>query len=86
MKLGSITKIGKGNTTTPKNFSDNVISENCDAIVFFLIHGYFAAIWKPNSGHMIYRTYIFINNNLLSKKPENRTKISQTQLSYYCFE
>ena len=27
---------------------------NCGIIVFFLIYGQFAAIWKPDSGHMVY--------------------------------
>ena len=39
---------------------------NCDVSVIFPIFGQFGAIWKPDSGHMVYKTYIFINNNLLS--------------------
>ena len=30
--------------------------------VFFPIYGQFAAIWKPDSGRMVYKTYIYINN------------------------
>ena len=41
---------------------------NCDVMVFFPLYGQFAAIRKPDSGRMIYKTYVFINNNLLSYK------------------
>ena len=40
------------------------MSTNCDVIVFFPIYGEFAAIRKPDSGRMVCKTYIFINNNL----------------------
>ena len=62
------------------------MSENCDVIAIFPIYGQFGAIWKPDSGRIVCKTYIFINSNLLSYKTENRTKKSLTQLSYYCFE
>ena len=38
----------------------------CDVNVFLQIYGLFAAIRKPDSGGKVYKTYIFINNNLLS--------------------
>ena len=41
------------------------MSANCDVVVFFPIYGEFSAIGKPDSGCMVYKTYIFINNNLL---------------------
>ena len=44
------------------------MSSNCDAIVIFPIYGQFEAVWKPESGHMVCKTYIFINSNLLSYK------------------
>ena len=34
-----------------------------------MIYGHFAAIWKPDSGRNVYKTYIFNNYNLLSSKP-----------------
>ena len=41
------------------------MSVNFDEIMFFfLIYGQFAAIPKPDSGPMVYKTYIFIYNNL----------------------
>ena len=39
------------------------MSENCDAIVIFLIYGQFGAIWNPDSGRIVSKTYIFINSN-----------------------
>ena len=68
MKLGPVTKLGKRNRATSKKFDVDVISVNCDVMVFLPIYGRFAAIWKSDSGHMVYKTYIFINNKLLSYK------------------
>ena len=42
------------------------MSENCDVIVIFLIYGQFGAIWKRDSEHIVCKTYVFINSNLLS--------------------
>ena len=50
MKLGLITKLDKINKVTSKKFDDDVISENCNAIVIFLIYGQFGTIRKPDSG------------------------------------
>ena len=66
MKLGSLTKLGKRNKTTSKEFDDDVISENCDVIAIFPIYGKFGAIRKPDSGRIICKTYLSINSNLLS--------------------
>ena len=69
IKLGPVTKLDKGNTEMSKTFDDDAMSANCDVIVFFPIYGQFAAIWKPDSGRMVCKTYIFVNNNnLLSYK------------------
>ena len=68
MKLGSITKLGKRNKRTLNKLCDNIMSENCDVIVIFSIYCQFGAIWKPNSGHIVCKTYIFINSNLSSYK------------------
>ena len=51
-----------------------------DVIVTFPIYGYFGAIQKPNSGCIVYKTYIFIKSNLLSYETENRTKTVLTIL------
>ena len=61
MKLGPITKPDKSNTVTSKNVDDYVMSKNCD-------YGQFAGILEPGSRGMVYKTYIFININLLSYK------------------
>ena len=69
MKLGPVTKLDKCNTSTSKKIDDDdVMLANCDVSALFLIYGESAAIQKPDSGCMIYKTYIFINNNLLSYK------------------
>ena len=41
------------------------MSKKYDVIVFFPIYGKFAAIQKPDSECIVYKTYISINNNLL---------------------
>ena len=68
MKLGPETKPVTRNKTISKNFDNDVMSENCDIIVIFLIYGQFGAIRKPDSGRIVCKTYIFINSNLLSYK------------------
>ena len=42
--------------------------ENCDVIAIFPICGQFGAFWKPDSGRIVCKTYVFINSNLLSYK------------------
>ena len=44
------------------------MSENCDVIVIFPIYGQFGAIRKPDSGHIVCKSHVFINSNLLSYK------------------
>ena len=44
------------------------MSANCGIIVIFPISGQFGAIRKPDSGHMVCKTYIFINSNVLPYK------------------
>ena len=68
MKLVPVTKLGKRNKTLPKKFDDDFISENYDVIVIFPIYHQFGAIQKLDSGSIVYKTYIFIDNNLLSYK------------------
>ena len=51
-----------------KKIKDDIMSANCDTIVFFPIYGQFAAIRKPGSGRKNYKTYGFISSNLLSYK------------------
>ena len=44
------------------------MSNNCDVIAIFPIYNQFGAIWKPDSGRIVCKTYIFTNSNLLSYK------------------
>ena len=67
LKLRPVTKLDKTNKTTSKKF-DNVMSANCDVIIFFPIYGKFGANRKPDSERIVCKTYIFINMNLLSYK------------------
>ena len=64
MKLGPETKLNKRNKTTTTKFDDDVMSENCDVIAIFSICGQFGAIWKPNSGCIVCKTYNSIKSNL----------------------
>ena len=67
MKLEPVTKPDKRNKTTWKKFDNDVISKNCD-IVIFSIYGQFGAICKPDSRRIVCKTWIFFNSNLLSYK------------------
>ena len=68
MKLGPVTKFDKRNTATSKKFDYDVMPANFDGIRIFSIYGQFGAIWKPDSGQMVSKTYICMNSNLLSYK------------------
>ena len=48
MKPGPVTKLHKRNKRTSKKFENDVMSENCDVIVIFLIYGQFGAIRNPD--------------------------------------
>ena len=67
MKHGPVTKLGK-KTKTVKKFDDYVMLANCDVIVIFLIYDQFGTIQKPDSRHIVCKTYICDNSNLLSCK------------------
>ena len=68
IKLGPVTKFDKRNKKSSKKFDDGVMSANCDVIVIFPIYGQFGAIRKPDSRHIVCKTYIFIDSNRLSYK------------------
>ena len=68
MKPRPVTKLNKRNTTMSKNFDDDVMSEDCDVIFFFLINGQFGVIEKSDSERMVYKTYILNKSNFLSYK------------------
>ena len=66
--LRPVTKLDNKRKRPSKGINDDVMSKNCDVIVFFLIYNQFGAIQKPDSGPAVCKTYIFINNNFLSSK------------------
>ena len=68
MKLGPVTTLDKSNKETSKKFDVDVKSVNCDVIVIFLIFGQFEAVWRPDSGNRVCKSYVFSDKNLLSYK------------------
>ena len=88
MKLGRVTKLGKGNKTMSIKFDHDVISANCNVIVIFPIYGHFRAIQKPYSGWDAESVKLIFSLTVTFylTKTENRTKKSFTQLSHYCFD
>ena len=58
MKLGPVTKLDKRNKTKLEDFDVDVMLENCDGIVFFLVFGQFGGMWKPDSGSVVCKTFI----------------------------
>ena len=66
MKLGPVTKLDKRKKTASKRFGNDVMLANCNVIVIFPIYGQFGAIRKPDSGRIVFKTYIF--SELLSYK------------------
>ena len=68
MKLGPVTKLDKRNKAMLKKVQDDVLPVVCNVIVISSIYCQFGVIWKPDPGGMVFKTYIFINNNHLSYK------------------
>ena len=66
MKLELVTTADKRNASRSKKVNNDVMSTNCDVNVFFSIYSKFAAIHKPDSGRLVYKTYVFVNSNFLS--------------------
>ena len=65
MKHGPATKLYKRNKAPPKKFDDDIMLPNYDVIVISPVYDQFGAIWQPGSGHIVYKTFTFINSNLL---------------------
>ena len=72
MKLEPVTKLDKKNKTKSKNFDNNVMSKNCDVIAIFSIYGQSEAVRKPDSARIVFKTFIFNNNSLLSYKNQKQ--------------
>ena len=84
MKLGPTTKIDKRNKKTSKKCDVDVVSENSDVIAIFRIFGQFGTGRIPNTESA--KVMFSVKVTFCLTKMENRTKISLTQLSHYCFE
>ena len=86
MKLGPATKSDKRNTSTSNKFEDDVRLAICDVNVIFQ----FMVNLEQSPSRIldtwsVKLTFLLIVTMYLTKT-ENRTKKSQTQFSYYCFE
>ena len=86
MTFEQVTKLDKKNKATSKNLT----MTSCQQIKTSLIFVLFLAILQPSGSRIpdawsIKSTFPLIVTFYLTK-PENRTKKSLTQISYYCFE
>ena len=54
MKTGPLSKLERRNGMTLKKIDDNIMLENYDALVIFLIYDQFGANQKPDSGYMLH--------------------------------
>ena len=68
MELGQVTKLDKRNKETSKKVDGDVMLKNCVVIFIIPIYGQFGAIWKMDSGRIVYKTYASTNSNFLSYK------------------
>ena len=82
MKLAPLSKLENKNTMTLKKFSNNVITENYDAIVIFQMCRQFGVIHEPDSGCSITFNFSLIAI-FYQTKAGNRTNYSLTQFPYY---
>ena len=80
MKLGPVTKLDKRNKITSKKIDNGAMSANFDVIVICPIYGQSGAIRKPDSGRIVFKTYILIKSNLLSFKTLRWTPKKPTQI------
>ena len=74
MKLWPVTKLGKRNKTTSKNWRwphFGKLWRHCH----FPIYNQFGEFRKPDSGRLVPRIYIFINSNFYLTKTEKNLKI-----------
>ena len=69
-----------------KQFVYDVMPENRDVIVFFLIYGKIVAIRKLDFGRMVRNLTFSLIVTFYLTEPESKTKKSLTQPLYYSFE
>ena len=86
MKLGPVIKDGKKKISTSKKFADDIMSKNCNLIVFFQ----YITNLQPSGSQILDTWSIKLTFSLIITfyltEPENRTKKSFTPLLHYCFE
>ena len=68
MKLATVTKLDKRNKKKETNLTMTSCQKKCEVNAIFSIYGQFGAIRKPDSGRLVCKTYLFINDNLSSYK------------------
>ena len=82
IKLGPVPELDKRNKTTSKKFDNVVMLENYETIAIFPIYRQFGAIWKPDFGRIVCKTYILINgDSFCSENWKQNLKISNTTLT-----
>ena len=69
MKLIPVIKPNKKNPPIPKRFEDDVISTDCDVIVFFLIYGQIPDAWSIKLRFTITITFYLTKSENRTKKP-----------------
>ena len=62
---GPVTKLDKKNKTTMKKFDIDLMAASCYVTVILMICSQSGAIWNLDSGHIVCKTYFFINSHLL---------------------
>ena len=70
-KRGPVTKLWHEKQTNVKKTNDDVMLANWDVIVIFPIYGQFGAILKPDSRHIICKTYISLTVTFFILQKQN---------------
>ena len=83
MKLGPVTKLNKRNKTMSKNFDNDVISGNCDIVIFWIFSQLEQSL---ETGFWTQPAKVTVKATFCLTKTENRTKKSLIQLSHYRIE
>ena len=74
MKPGPVTKLNKRNKKEDlKKIDNDTMLTNRDITVIFTTYGQFTAILKPDSGRIVYKTYISLIVTLHFLKSTNRS-------------
>ena len=72
IKRGTVTKLDKKNTITLKKIVDDSALVNYGVILIFPVYGWFGAFRNPDSGRMVFDSYILISSSLFSYKAWKR--------------